>query len=254
MHLPQQFYPAPHSNPHQKRRQRGLITEGTVADVLGGYLGAKVSSPQQSNNDWKIPGVAGWLTGGGRGLDRRFVPLSECTTDIGAPSFMTDTGPVLSPDLRLDWPDGSTDFIEVKARQYLWRDDERGFLLGVHDHQMQSYRRLVNMGVNLSIIFVAYGLKLLLSAAEMRGEKVNLGNEHVRAWGVWRLGPERIESAELLTNVTPYQTNDQWIALTDDDRIPYEDEIRLINTLSYRAQWGGVDMMEDLQGTHRAGR
>jgi hypothetical protein len=135
-----------------------------------------------------------------------------------------------------------------------WIDKKRGCLLGVHDHQMQSYRRLVSMGVNLSIVFVGYGLRFLLLDDEVRGEKVDRGYSHVRAWGVWRLGPERIASAELLTNVTPHQTNDQWIALTDDDRIPYEDEIRLINTLAYRAQWEGVDMMEDLQGTHRAGR
>lgn len=233
---------------HDERRRRGALAESTVRDVLYAYRRARIRDPQQDNTDHAIPGTAGWLTGPGRGLDRRFVPLAECRRDIGAPAFMLDTGPILAPDLRADWPDGTTEFIEVKSRDFPWTCKGNRIWMGEHDHHWQSYRKLVGMGLNLSIVFICYGQWLL---SKGRPERFDFA---VQTWGVWRIGPERIANADLRSDLGRAGSSDQWLELTDAERLPREDEIRLIRTLAYRADVEGIDLMQRIEGTHRAGR
>jgi len=229
-----------------ERHRRGQLVEDVIADIFGTYKQGHTASNPLEQSDCLIPGVPGHMVGAGRGLDRDFLPLSLGRPFSAPPAFMTEGGPVLAPDLRIDRPDGRAKLIEIKSRDFPLRREGRLFV-GYHDHQIASYQRLARLGLPLSLMVVCHAqFAIQLTVPDQ--------TPAFKLWGVWRFSPEQIVQLDLIEGIAREGSTDQFFELTEANRIAQEDEARILHTLCYRAQRAGINLLDRVEGTTRAGR
>jgi len=222
--------------------------------------GAVVSDPID-HDDGLLAGERGFLvpSSGKVGLNRDFVPKDRANDwewQNGSPAFMTDRGPLLSPDLRVDHPDHQTRFIEVKARPYLLRAKlqgsfhETGSFMGAWpSHQAQSYQGWAEAGANLTIELLLFeGLpgREQHIPQRIRGAWCGTGSNPPK-WGLWRFGPTALQNA---WGRNPWENEDSWgLPLRAGRRGVDPDNLNLVRYLSCETAERGLSLFEARRGS-----